>query len=59
LTYGGADAGATAVSLIIGCPRRVTTASSPAATRSSQYPNDTRQEAAPIVTAAFFEFGWS
>ena len=59
MTDGGADAGATAVNLIIGFPRRVTTASSPAATRSSQYPNDTRQESAPIVSAAFLEFGWS
>jgi hypothetical protein len=53
------DPGRAALSLIIGFPRRVTTTSSPADTWSSQYPRDTRNASAPIVTAACGEFEWS
>ncbi len=55
----GGDAAATAVSLIIGFPRRVTTTSWPAATWSSHCPNESRQGSAPTVTAASSEFEWS
>jgi hypothetical protein len=59
LPGGVSDAGATAVSLIIGFPRRVTTTSSPAATRSSHRPSESRQTSAPMVTAASAGIEWS
>ena len=51
-TARGVDAGAAAVSLIMGFPRRLTTTSSPAATRSIHCPKESRQASALTVTGA-------
>ena len=55
----GWAAGAAAVNLASGLPRRVTTTSSPAATRSSQYPNETRQDSALTEAAGGRGSEWS